>query len=48
MRPVVDIFYWPLGGAFALMLAGLALRALAGTLAASRAASPQGGLPRAG
>ncbi|HZX22350.1 MAG TPA: VWA domain-containing protein [Woeseiaceae bacterium] len=50
MRPVVDIFYWPLGGAFALMLGGLALRALAGAVAASRPAlpSPQEGLPRAG
>jgi len=44
MRPVIDVFYWPLGAALLLMLADIALRALAGVMAAS----PPGGLARAG
>jgi Ca-activated chloride channel family protein len=44
MRPVADVFYWPLGGALLLMLAGMAARALSGAVAAW----PRGGLARAG
>ncbi len=30
MRPVIDVFHWPLGAAFLLMLAGMAVAGLAG------------------
>jgi len=44
MRPVTDVFYWPLGAALLLMLAGMAVRAVSGIVAAR----PRGGLARAG
>ena len=43
MRPVIDVFYWPLGAALLLVLAGLVVRALSGVLP-----SPKGELARAG